>query len=668
MRRILSAVVGMLFVTAACYEMSAEVSMSPLFTDNMVLQQKTDAPVWGTATPGSQVEVMTSWNKRVYKAKADEAGKWMVKVATPKAGGPYTVGVREHGGETRTIENVLIGEVWLCSGQSNMEMPVKGWGKVYDFEKELKNAAKYPKVRFLEVQKALSPVPGDDFVADYDGWVECSPETLEEFSAVAYFFGRTIHLEENVPVGLINTSWGGTYIEPWMSAEALQDYPEFANELANVASWSLDKEERKRAAADDVWTRLYNAFNEYYFEQEKGFPSACYDDSDWDEIRLPGLLETVYPGLDGHILVRKEFVLPQEWVGKPLKMYISAVDDNDKTYFNGTLIGEGEGWQVERNYDIPAELVTDSKVMIAMRIVDTRDTGGLDVDDDSFYLVGPDGQKFSLVGTWKIRKHADFAVLPTKPANMKEERHCCTVLYNAMIRPLVPYAIKGAIWYQGCSNVDRAYRYRDLMTGLIDGWRKDWGYEFPFYITQLANYLQYQTQPEESIWAELRESQDVASRVTANAGMAVTIDIGDAEDIHPKNKQEVGRRLALQALNKTYGKSVVCSGPLYEGYEVDGNVIRIRFSSVGKGLVAKGGKLEGFTIAGADRQFHWAEARIVGDCVEVTCKDVERPLAVRYAWANNPVISLFNSEGLPAGPFRTDSWPPLTLYNTSFTL
>lgn len=182
----------------------------------------------------------------------------------------------------------------------------------------------------------------------------------------------------------------------------------------------------------------------------------------------------------------------------------------------------------------------------------------------------------------------------------------------------------------------------------------------------MANYLQYQTQPEESIWAELRESQDVASRVTANAGMAVTIDIGDAEDIHPKNKQEVGRRLALQALNKTYGKSVVCSGPVYEGYEVDGNVIRIRFSSVGKGLVAKGGKLEGFTIAGADRKFHWAEARIVGDCVEVTCKDVERPLAVRYAWANNPVISLFNSEGLPAGPFRTDDWPLLTLYNTAF--
>lgn len=488
MRRILSAVVGMLFLTAACYEMSAEISMSPLFTDNMVLQQKADAPVWGTATPGSHVEVMTSWNKRVYKTKADEAGKWMVKVATPKAGGPYTIGVREQGGETRTIENVLIGEVWLCSGQSNMEMPVKGWGKVNDFEKELKNAARYPKVRFLEVQKAVSPVPGDDFVADYDGWVECSPETLEEFSAVAYFFGRTIHLEKNVPVGLINTSWGGTYIEPWMSAEALQDYPEFADELANVAGWSLDK----------------------------------------------------------------------------------------------------------------------------------------------------------------------------------EERHYCTALYNAMISPLVPYAIKGAIWYQGCSNVGRAYRYRDLMTGMIEGWRKDWGYDFPFYITQLANYLQYQTQPEESVWAELRESQDVASRVTANTGLAVTIDIGDAEDIHPKNKQEVGRRLALQALNKTYGKSVVCSGPVYEGYEIEGNVIRIRFSSVAKGLVAKGGKLEGFTIAGADRQFYWAEARIVGDCVEVTCKDVERPLAVRYAWANNPVISLFNSEGLPAGPFRTDDWPPLTLYNTAF--
>ena len=262
-------------------------------------------------------------------------------------------------------------------------------------------------------------------------------------------------------------------------------------------------------------------------------------------------------------------------------------------------------------------------------------------------------------------KAGDFSLLPPKPVNTFGDPNWSTVLYNAMIHPLVPYAVKGAIWYQGCSNAERAYQYRDLMPLMINDWRNAWGYDFPFYITQLSSWRKYQTEPCESDWAELREAQDMAARNTPHTGMAVTIDIGDAVDIHPKNKQEVGRRLALQALNKTYGMSVLCSGPVYEGYELDGNTIRIRFSSVGKGLVAKGGKLEGFSIAGADRKFYWADARIEGDCVVVSCKDVSRPLAVRYAWADNPIGNLFNVDGLPAGPFRTDQWIGITYGKTS---
>jgi sialate O-acetylesterase len=234
-----------------------------------------------------------------------------------------------------------------------------------------------------------------------------------------------------------------------------------------------------------------------------------------------------------------------------------------------------------------------------------------------------------------------------------------------MIHPLLPYCIKGAIWYQGCANVTRAYQYQDLMRLMIANWRELWGYNFPFYITQLANYTRRQTAPGESSWAELREAQSMAAKVVPNTGIAVTIDIGEANDIHPRNKQEVGRRLALQALNKTYGMNVVCSGPEYEGYEVDGNKIRIRFSSTNKGLVAKGDKLEGFTIAGADHKFHWADAKIVGNCVEVSCKDVPRPLAVRYAWAHNPLGNLYNGAGLPASPFRTDCWQGVTIGNTT---
>ena len=248
---------------------------------------------------------------------------------------------------------------------------------------------------------------------------------------------------------------------------------------------------------------------------------------------------------------------------------------------------------------------------------------------------------------------------------MYNEPYWSTVLYNAMINPLVPYAIKGAIWYQGCSNDTRAYQYQDLMPLMIADWRQQWGYDFPFYITQLANYTGRQTMPTESTWAELREAQLMAAKIVPNTGMAVTIDIGEANDIHPRNKQEVGRRLALQALDKTYGMQIESSGPMYEGYEVDGNTIRIRFSSTAKGLVVKGDKLEGFAVAGADHKFHWGEAKIVGNCVEVTCKDVSRPLAVRYAWAHNPLGNLYNTAGLPASPFRTDSWQGVTIGNTT---
>lgn len=648
---------------AICGKMSAEVRMSPLFTDNMVLQQKTDAPVWGTADPGAQVQVMTSWNKRVYTVKAGEDGKWMVKVATPKAGGPYTMTVKENGNEAKVINNLLIGEVWLCSGQSNMEMPVKGWGKVYDYEKELKDAANYPKIRLLEVQRDLSPVPEETFKADADGWMVCSPETLEEFSATAYFFGREIHNKRNVPVGLINTSWGGTQIEAWMSKDAFKGVKTLEGEAEWVGTWPTDKEERVRITEKGIndWKELQAAFDKAYLNVNNDMAFYEYDDSGWDEHKFPG--ELGY-GFDGHVFIRREVMIPESWNGKPVKMHMEAVDDWDFTYFNGTFIGGMDGWYLERSYDIPAELVKSGKAVIAMRIIDTKDEGGINGKDHTFYLEGPDGERISLAGNWKLKRVADYKAFPIRPINMKDSPNWSTVLYNAMINPLVPYAIKGAIWYQGCGNVERAYQYRDLMSLMIEDWRQIWGYSFPFYITQLANYLDLQTDPEESMWAELREAQDIASRVTANAGQAVTIDIGDAKDIHPKNKQEVGRRLALQALNKTYGMPVMCSGPVFEGYEIDGNVIRIRFSSIGKGLVAKGGKLEGFVIAGADRKFHWADAKIAGEYVEVTCKDVERPLAVRYAWADNPVCNLFNSEGLPASPFRTDDWPGVTF---SFT-
>ena len=607
---------------------AAKIRMCPLFTDNMVLQQKSNAPVWGTAEPGTGVTVKTSWNKKSYTAEAGEDGKWMVKVNTPGAGGPYSMTVTEKGEDPVTISNILIGEVWLCSGQSNMEMPVSGsWGEVLNHEQEVENAAKYPKIRLITVEKTTSSVPEEDFkTSNGDGWVVCSPEYIKDFSATAYFFGKEIHLERGVPVGLIHSSWGGTVIEAWMTKESLAGVKDLGSQAQQVAEWPASREERreKTVKAMDAWNALSTNFDNYY-SQIDDFKDAKYNDSDWKSTKFPGNIEQDF---DGHVLVRRSIDIPASWAGKSLTLNIGGVDDKDITYFNGVKVGENQGWNKARTYTIPAELVKAGKATVAIRIIDLSGIGGIAGNDQAFYLQAPDGSKVSLAGEWKYRNDGDYSNMPQRPVNMYNEPYWSTVLYNAMISPLVPYSIKGTIWYQGCSNDSRAYQYQDLMRLMIADWREQWGYDFPFYITQLANYTGRQTQPTESSWAELREAQSMAAKVVPNTGMAVTIDIGEAYDIHPRNKQEVGRRLALQALNKTYGMNVVCSGPVYEGYEIDGNTIRIRFSSTAKKLVAKGDRLEGFTIAGADHKFYWAEAKIVGNCVEVSCKDVPRPLAV----------------------------------------
>ena len=644
---------------------NAAIDMCPLFTDNMVLQQKSDAPVWGTADPKAKVAVTTSWNKATYTAEADANGKWMVKVRTPKAGGPYSMTIKENGANAVTISNILIGEVWLCSGQSNKQMPVMGnWAKVTNCEEEVKNA-KYPKIRLIGVERVTSSIPEEDFTTYGDGWMVCSPENIAEFSATAYFFGREVHLKTGVPVGLIHSSWGGTVIEAWMSKDALAGVKDLGAQAEMVSGWPTTREERKAKSqgAVEAWNRLANTFDEAFIHFDD-FKDATHNDSRWDDMKLPGNLERVYRDFDGHVLVRRTVDIPASWAGKEIKMHIAGVDDKDFTYFNGALIGKEQGWNKSRVYTIAGNLVKEGKTQVAIRIIDNSGGGGITGNDQSFYLEGPDGSKISLAGTWKSKKDADYGSMPARPVNMYNEPYWSTVLYNAMIAPLVPYTIKGAIWYQGCSNDDRAYQYQDLMKLMIADWREQWGYDFPFYITQLANYTGRQTNPTESTWAELREAQLMAARTVPNTGMAVTIDIGEANDIHPRNKQEVGRRLALQALNKTYGMSVECSGPVYESYEVDGNVIRLKFSSTSK-LVVKGDKLEGFTIAGADHKFYWADAKVVGNCIEVSSKDVPRPLAVRYAWAHNPLGNLFNAAGLPASPFRTDSWQGVTISKTS---
>lgn len=621
----------------------AQVQLPAMFSDNMVLQQQTDAPLWGKATPNATVKITTSWDCKNYSVKAGTDGKWMVKLATPAAGGPYSITITDK--KTLTLKNVMIGEVWICSGQSNMEMPLAGWGKIMNYEKEIAEA-NYPNIRLLQVKRATSTYPLDDVTVDAGSWQECSPASIPGFSATAYFFGRDLYKNLNVPIGLIHTSWGGTLAEAWTSAGSLNLMPEFRKPVEEFSNLP------KNADQKDWMTQILEG--DFEIKNNKAVAAQKnYNDSDWKSASLPGLWEdNGLPDTDGLVWFRKKIEIPDNWVGNDLVLSLGKIDDNEITYFNGEKIGATDGYNTDRRYIIPARQVKKGDAVIAVRVIDTGGGGGFHGDPAMMYIapVNKETLRENLDGEWNYKLAVN---LKNTNANVQNQP---TSLYNAMIAPLVPYGIKGAIWYQGESNAGRAYQYRTLFPLMINDWRTKWGYDFPFYFVQLANFMQVKDEPSESGWAELREAQFQTLQLE-NTGMATIIDIGEADDIHPKNKQDVGKRLALQARAHTYGQKIVPSGPLYQTYRLEGDKIRIFFRPcVSKLKVKNGDTLKGFAIAGPDKKFYWADAKIEGDQVVVSSPQVAFPVAVRYAWADNPVCNLTNEAGLPASPFRTDDW------------
>ncbi len=660
----------------------ARVQLSPLFTDNMVLQQEAQVPVWGKASPGAAVSVTPSWNGKAVRTVADASGCWQVRLATPKGSfKKYTLTVSD--GEPVVLQNVAVGEVWLASGQSNME---RTFGhERYDefFKEEVAGASDWADIRMLTVSRATGMVPHTSFEAEGGGWELSSPATLPHFSSVGWFFGRRILQELKVPVGILHTSWGGTIIEAWMSEEALKGYPEMREPLALVRSLPDAVSER-----DAVFEEQIDAFMKRATASDLGTSGGVavwaqpgFNDSAWRTIVLPRAVQQLWPATNGIFWFRKEVEVPAEWAGKDLTLSLGPVDDFDETYWNGELVGFGRLWSKPRVYTIPARLVRGGKAVICVRNVDDHGNGGLYGKADLLYLEGPDGRRIRLDNEWKVALSVSFDGIPRSAAR---EPNLATVLYNGMLRPLAPYAIKGAIWYQGESNADKAYRYRDLMADMVLDWRALWGYDFPFYITQLAGFRPVKRVAGDDDWAELREAQTLATQVVDKVGMACIIDWGEADDIHPVHKQEVGERLARLALARDYGRKVVCDGPKFASYTIGAGTVRVRFSDVAGGLQvlpsgdyaglrygsagmdfelvkkAESGELCGFQIAGADRVWYWARATIDGDSVVVSSPEVPHPVAVRYAWGANPVCNLFNSEGLPAWPFRTDDWPGLT--------
>ena len=505
------------FVAAAGCQAAApatNIKLPAVLSDNMVLQADMALPIWGWADPGGSVTVKLGGQSKT--AVADTKGKWSVKLDAIKAGGLHTMTIA--GAETITVKNILAGEVWVCSGQSNMQWTVKS---SMNADQEIA-AATYPKIRLFTVPRVPALTPQDDCQG---AWIECSPETAGGFSAVGYFFGRAIYKARGVPVGLINTSWGGTPSETWTRPSKLKTLPD----------------------------------------------------------------------------------------AKPLL----------------------ERWDSQaKNYD-PEKAKQDYEAAMVK-------------------------WKEAAAKAKAAKKKAPRQ--PRKPGDPRMHHHRPGNLYNGMIAPLVPFAIRGAIWYQGESNAGRAYQYRSIFPGMIEDWRESWGQgDFPFFWVQLANFHTRLDEPAGSAWAELREAQSMTLKL-ANTGQAVIIDIGEAKNIHPKNKQDVGKRLALSARKVAYNENIVHSGPVLTSRKIEGSTVRLTFDCVGGGLIAKGGgDLKGFALAGADKKFIWAKAVIDGNSVVLSCPKVAKPVAARYAWADNPECNLYNKEGLPASPFRTDTWPGLTV-------
>lgn len=678
MKRILLTVLAAL----SSVSLLAKVELTPLFSDNMVFQQSCKAPVWGKAAPGAVVTVTPSWNGKSYRATAGPDGNWSVKIDTPKGGfKKYSVTISD--GDPLVLQNVLVGEVWLASGQSNMQMPVESWRAVRTNQEDIAGAARYADVRLLQVSRATGMREHDYFSADFDKWKESSPETVRNFSAAAWYFGRKLMEELQVPVGIIHSSWGGTIIEAWMSEDALRAFPEMSASLAQVRSLSDNESEREKTFEEEIAAFIREA-NRKDLGKSGGLAVWArpeFDDSSWKTLKLPNTVQQLWPDTNGIYWLRKTVDIPAAWAGKDLTLSLGPVDDFDETYWNGEKVGSDVLWNKAREYTVPARLVSAGRTVITIRCTDDHGNGGLYGAADLLFIQGPDGQKIPLDSEWKVTLSVSFKGVPKSTAR---EPNIPTVLYNAMIRPLAPFAIKGAIWYQGESNAQKAYRYRDLMPSMILDWRALWGYDFPFYITQLAGYKKVAGVPGDDDWAELREAQEMATEMLDRCGMACIIDLGEAEDIHPVRKREVGERLARLALANDYGRRLVTTGPRYESFRIAGRSIVVRFTDVAGGLrvipsgdfagdrygsrgekveKAESGVLSGFQIAGPDRVWHWADARIEGDTVVVSSADVPHPVAVRYAWSANPVCNLFNAEGLPAWPFRTDDWPGVTYGN-----
>jgi len=623
--------------------------VSPMFGDNMVLQRGKPIRFWGWARAGESVRVEMAGHAATAVAGPD--GRWQAELEAPAPGGPYTVKITGPE-QSMVLHEVLVGDVWLCGGQSNMEL---GLARTRNGADEIK-AAEHPEIRLFTVKQHVAYSP----TAVPQGlWKICSPQTVAEgagFSAVAYFFGRKLQAELHVPIGLIEDCWGGTPAESWMSPESLHKLKDFDVPLAEI--------ERLHAkGGPESGSFLMNWLDEYDVgSQSNNWSAVELDDSGWKTVQIPGgFSELGVADVPSICWFRKELTLPDQLPAGQATLCLGSIEKMDTAYLNGQWVGASSWVENPRAYGIKAGVLKPGRNVLAVRVFKLKPQGGFLSKPDALRLVLGDQSVIPLAGEWKGALSVDARPPHPLPLTFENYPTMPIVLFDGMIQPVAPLSIRGAIWYQGEANAERAHQYQTLLPAMIGDWRKLFRQgDFPFYIVSLPAFMHHRDQPGDDSWAELREAQVLTTQKVKNSALAVTIDTGDPDDIHPKDKQVVGERLALCALANEYGEKIPWAGPTFASVTHLPGALKLRFNHTEGGLVVKGDKLEEFSVAGKDRQWHWAEARVEGDSVVVSSPAVPDPQAARYAWQANPAATLFNGVGLPAVPFRTDNWPGVT--------
>lgn len=609
--------------------------MPNFFTDNMVLQRNSKIPVWGFANAGEKVTVQFKNQTKTTVTNAN--GKWILKLNPEKAGGPFEMKIK---GENEIIlKNILIGDVWLASGQSNMEWNL---ARSEGYENEL-NQTVFPQIRQIKIKQDINTLPQNNVMKTE--WKVADANSIGDFSGVAYFFAKKIYNETKIPVGIINSTWGGTNIETWISREAFENSPGFKEMISKMPKISLDEllkysSDRKSLGVEKKLKSKVADFNAVDFLKNDFNDSKLYQLNQPEEWEAQG-----FESLDGIVWLRKSINLTDADLNSDAQLSLSKIDDEDLTYFNGTQVGSNNAYDTERVYTIPKTLLKPGKNVIVIKITDNGGGGGIWGDKNRVKITTSD-RTLSLAGNWGISLE--------KIQKKINENEFPSLVYNAMIAPLVPYSIKGFIWYQGESNAHRAVEYKKSFPLLIEDWRGKFGKQLPFYFVQLSTYkTEGNNSNEGSMWAEIREAQTQTFLKTKNTGMAVTTDVGNPLDIHPRNKKMVGERLAFLHINDAK------VSPVYKKYKIEGNKIIISFSPAKR--LKQNGALNGFEVAGADHIFYPAKGKTVNNTVQVSSENVVKPVAVRYGWkGDDSEINLFTEDGFPVSPFRTDDFKLIT--------